>query len=42
MTQLNEVVFTQYYLWLLVAVLLAMAEALPSATPSLTRERALE
>jgi hypothetical protein len=27
-TQLNPVVFTQYYLWLLVAVLMALAEGL--------------
>jgi uncharacterized membrane protein len=33
LTQLNAVVFTQYYLWLLVAVLLAIAEALPPAAP---------
>ncbi|CAK6687291.1 hypothetical protein BBFGKLBO_00184 [Synechococcus sp. CBW1107] len=42
LTQLNDVVFTQYYLWLLVAVLLAISEALPPATPSLARERAHE
>jgi hypothetical protein len=28
-TQLNPVVFTQYYFWLLIAVLLALAESLP-------------
>jgi len=41
-TQLNDVVFTQYYLWLLVAVLLAIAEALPPAAPSLARDHPLE
>ena len=30
-TQLNPVVFTQYYVWLLVAVLLVLPEGLPTA-----------
>lgn len=34
LTQLNPVVFTQYYVWLMIAALLALAESLPMDRPA--------